>query len=93
MVKTLLATKDIIVGAMGNPFTAPNEAAGKREWGYAVATEFKNPEPKVNPLDLQLWCLGTFDDETGKIKNDIHLVAQAIEFKKETGYGIQEPNE
>ena len=90
MVKTLLATKDVIVGAMGNPFTAPNEAAGKREWGYAVAAEFKNPEPKVNPIDLQLWSLGTFNDETGEIKSDVHLVAQAIEFKKGENYGIQE---
>ena len=58
---------DTKAGAYASPFFMSNQAQASRDFGDAV----QNPKLHLNkhPEDFSLYCLGIFDDNSGKIES------------------------
>lgn len=83
--KTIMyAFRDAKIGFM-QPFLQQNEAVALRTLKMAVNDE--NSQIRAMAEDIQLYQVGTFDDETGEVKADLKFVANAIDKKEMKGDG------
>jgi len=66
----LYSVLDVQVKAFCPPFVAPNDGVAKRDFAYAA----NDPTTNVGkyPSDFKLFCIGSFDDEIGEVRNDVH---------------------
>ncbi len=78
----IYSVKDTKIGYM-QPFYQNNEAVAVRNLSNAVNSPQLN-NINQNIEDMELWQLGTFDDQTGEITSEIKFVIKAIDLKKET---------
>lgn len=80
MITNLYAIKDT-KATFWKPHVQLNDLTARREFDNMVnsgANEFFS----VNYADLELWCLGTFDDANGVIVSDIRFVCSGTDVKK-----------
>ena len=77
----LYSIKDTKV-AMKNPFLAHNDAEATRMLKNVVNDKRNNSEIAMNPEDHELWGVGLWDDQTGKIESDIRFITKAIDLKE-----------
>ena len=84
MVTNIYAFRDTKIGFM-QPFLQQNEAVALRTLKIAVNDE--NSQIRAMAEDIQLYYLGTFDDESGEIKPEMKFIANAIDKKKEKTNG------
>ncbi|UPW36501.1 nonstructural protein [Peromfec virus RodF8_36] len=73
----IYAIKDTIVGSFMNPFYLQNDEQAKRSFKLATNDE-KSDYSKIKK-DLQLFKIGTFDDESGIIENEITFLINGEE--------------
>lgn len=59
------AVKDSAVQAFNRPFFVPTVAAAARSFTDEVNRASEDNVMYRHPDDYELWCLGTFDDESG----------------------------
>lgn len=80
MILEICASKDTVIGAYMKPFYAHNKNDAKRNWGASInfETRKENYDPSIK--DLELYSLGTFNDETGEIKPKVEFIVNASEF-------------
>lgn len=76
----IYAVKDIVQGNYMQPFYMYNDEVAKRSFAQAINDE-KASWNKI-ALDLQLYRLGEFNDETGDIKVDFEYLAKGADYKK-----------
>lgn len=69
----IYAVKDTVAGAYMNPFYLNNDEVAKRSFKQACMDE--NSQYHKIAKDLQLYRLGTFNDETGEIKAKVEFLA------------------
>lgn len=76
----IFAIKDVKVGFM-QPFIQVNEAVAVREFSNIV----NRGESLVsqNYSDMELWCLGSYDQDTGSIESDVRYVVKGTDVYKE----------
>lgn len=79
MKTNIYAFKDTKIGFM-QPFLQQNEAVAMRTLKMAVNDE-QGPIRNMAE-DIQLYQLGTFDDDTGEIMPEVKFVANAIDHKE-----------
>lgn len=79
MKTNIYAFKDTKIGFM-QPFLQQNEAVATRTLKMAVNDEHSQIRNMAE--DIQLYQLGTFDDDTGEIKPKVKFVANAIDHKE-----------
>lgn len=62
----ILSVQDTKAERFGNPFVSPNLAVADRD--FALACKEPKSPMCMFPDDIQLVCIGDFDENTGKIK-------------------------
>ena len=72
--------KDVKVGYM-QPFYQANNAVAIRAFTNAVNDEKVN-NINQNADDMELWLLGTFNDETGVIESNVQFLCKANDVKR-----------
>ncbi len=73
----IYSIKDTKIGFM-NPFYLQNDAVAIREFSNAALEKQPNAV-NTNAEDKELWCLGSFNQETGAIISDVKYLAKAID--------------
>lgn len=76
----LYAIKDVKVG-FWKPFVQPNEGVAIREFSNLVNSP-GNDFVAQNYADLELWCLGTYDDVTGEISTEVEYIVKGADVKR-----------
>ena len=79
MKTNIYAFRDTKIGFM-QPFLQQNEAVAMRTLKMAVNDEHSQIRNRAE--DIQLYQLGTFDDDTGEIVPEVKFVANAIDHKE-----------
>lgn len=77
----LYAIKDVKIG-FWKPFCQLNEAVAVREFTNMVNSE-RDEFVKDNYSDLELWCLGTYNDKTGEIVSKVDFICSGSNVHKE----------
>ncbi|AXH77339.1 MAG: nonstructural protein [Microviridae sp.] len=71
---------DKLAGAYGTPFVMQNDAIASRDFAFAC----KQPESSLSrhPADYSLWCIASYDDNSGIIEplEKMRYIADAINF-------------
>lgn len=67
----IFSIKDKVVGAYRSPFYMRNNAEAIRAFNNSCK---EVPDMAKVASDLELYCLGEFDDETGFINNEIEFL-------------------
>lgn len=75
----IFAIKDTKVGFM-QPFIQPNEAVAVREFSNLVNAG--NSVVSANYGDMELHCLGTYNQDTGVITSDVSYVIKGADVKE-----------
>lgn len=76
----LYAIKDVKVG-FWKPFVEPNGDVAIREFTTLVNSS-GNDFVSQNYADLELWCLGSYDDKTGDIVSDVQYCIKGADVKR-----------
>lgn len=71
--------KDTKVGFM-SPFLQVNEAVAIREFGNLINSG--NSVVSANYEDMELHCLGSFNQDTGSIVSNVEFVIKGVDVKK-----------
>lgn len=66
----LYAYKDVLIGVLGMPFACHNDAEAARRAKF----ELSKVEDVNIQHDMQLFCLGSYDTQTGVIDPDFYYV-------------------
>ena len=82
MVKELYGIKDTKIGEILHMVEVPNEAVARRQVENAVNDNVKT-ELTTNTADFELYRLGKFDHQTGKIESKVEFICNLVELKKE----------
>lgn len=77
----IYAIKDVKVGEFQNPFYQRTNAEAVRSVTAAVNAKEENHYTKFYN-DYELWCLGTFNMETGEIISKLEHVANCADLKE-----------
>ena len=81
MTEKIYSIKDTKIG-FGQPFTMINNAVAIRAFSNMAQAEQPN-QVNTYPEDKELWELGEFDTETGKIKAiEPKYINKALDFKE-----------
>lgn len=72
------AIKDTKVGFM-QPFIQPNDAVAVREFGNIVNSG--NSMVSANYQDMELYCLGEYNQDTGKIVSEVEFIIKGADVK------------
>lgn len=80
MVYKIFCIKDTMVGFM-QPFLQVNEAVAVREFTNIVNSEGSSIVSQ-NFKDMELYCLGSFNQDTGTIENDVSFVIKGADVRK-----------
>lgn len=70
MIVKLYAYKDVVVGVHGMPFAAHNDQEAIRRAKYELS---KVDDVNIK-ADTQLYCLGSYDTQTGVITPDFYYI-------------------
>lgn len=62
----ILAVKDLAMQSFEQPFAARAEGVATRSFQDAINADQKGPL-QTHPEDFELWVIGDFDDNTGKL--------------------------
>lgn len=90
MLMKLYSIKDVVVGNFKNPAQFTNDAEAVRAVKYACNSI---NDISTNCDDLQLWCVGSFDTETGVIESNLSLVINVVDcVNPEVYQAIKKPN-
>lgn len=65
MIHQLIAVKDVKAGHYAKPVAVPTDAVGVRAFQDAVND--KSTEYAKHPEDYEIWNIGTYDDNSGKV--------------------------
>lgn len=57
------------------PFTSPNNATAQREFSMII----RHPDASMFVKDLELWCLGEYDEHTGAITSNPEYVCASVD--------------
>lgn len=76
----IFCIKDTMVGFM-QPFIQVNEAVAVREFSNIV-NSVGSSIVSQNYKDMELYCLGTFNQDTGIIEPDVTFVIKGSDVKK-----------
>lgn len=79
MIYKIFAIKDVKVGFM-QPFMQVNEGVAVREFKNLVNSA--NSVVSVNYTDMELYCLGTYNLDTGAIESDVKYVVKGADVKE-----------
>ena len=79
MKTNIYAFKDTKIGFM-QPFLQQNEAVAIRTLKMAVNDEHSQIRNMAE--DIQMYQLGTYDDDTGEIVPEVKFIANAIDHKE-----------
>lgn len=79
MKTNIYAFRDTKIGFM-QPFLQQNEAVAMRTLKMAVNDEHSQIRNMAE--DIQLYQLGTYDDDTGEIVPEVKFIANAIDHKE-----------
>lgn len=71
------ALKDVVVGSFKSLLIFNNDNEAVRSMKFACNSV---NDLTLNCDDLQLWCLGEYDVNTGVITSDVSMVANVIDF-------------
>ena len=77
----IYAIKDTVAGVFNLPFYQKNNAVAIRALTQAVNSN-ENNEIKQNVGDLQLYCLGELNQETGDITANIEFIINLVDLKQ-----------
>lgn len=80
MISGVYALKDVKVG-FWKPFTQPNDAVAKREFDNLVNGS-ADTFIVQNYQDLELYKIGSYDDETGVLTSDVQYLLKGVDVKK-----------
>lgn len=72
--------KDTKVGFM-NPFVQPNDAVAVREFSNLVNSDGKSTV-SVNYEDMELYKLGSYDQNTGVIVSEVNYLVKGADVKR-----------
>lgn len=87
----ILSVHDTKAERYGNPFVSPNLAVADRDFALAC-NETKSPM-YLFPNDIELVCVGDFDENTGKITAiKPMIVATAKQYVKKDKKGEEKKN-
>ena len=75
----IFAIKDVKVGFM-QPFIQVNEAVAVREFSNIVNSG--TSLVSLNYQDMELYCLGTFSQDTGELVSDVSYVCKGVDVKE-----------
>lgn len=71
MIMKFYAVQDLLTERFMNPALSESDAVAIRQF----RSHLNNiPLWRDNSSDYDLWCLGSYDDETGKITPDMHKI-------------------
>lgn len=78
MLLKLYAVKDVLVGSFMNPIPMQNDEVAVRSLRIVA----NDPNSfKENKKDIQLWCLMSYDNETGLVvENNPYCVGNLIDY-------------
>ena len=88
MKRKLYTVRDVLVGygcVLGSPaiLDLPNDEVAIRVLTGSCAENAQPNALNVNPEDKELWCIGEFDQDTGKLTAiEPYLVGKAIDYFK-----------
>lgn len=77
----LYAIKDTCVGKYMNPFPMHNDMEAVRAFKQAINSNQKTLIVE-NYKDMQLVCLGDYNEETGVITSDVRMLANGVDVKE-----------
>ncbi|MDD6223557.1 MAG: hypothetical protein PUB18_00965 [bacterium] len=81
MINKIYCLKDIKIGYM-QPFTMQNDAVAIRAFANSARANQPN-NVNTNSEDIELYCIGEFNDTTGKINGiEPEFMAKAVDFVK-----------
>lgn len=81
MINNLYVIKDL-KSTMQQPWIAKNDGEATR--ALQTAVESKQGIIGEHPTDVELWQVGTFDDITGELKNELKYICAGKDFVKST---------
>lgn len=76
MILHIYAVRDTVNGAFMNPFYLNNDEVAKRS--FKMACEDENSNYFKIRKDLQLFKLGTFNDESGEITHKLEFIQNGV---------------
>lgn len=79
----IYSIKDTVTGNFSALTTSPIDGVVLRELTNLMETKDKNNELYLNRADKQLYCLGSYDYDTGVIKSEVRFVTNLIDLSKE----------
>lgn len=79
MIYGLYSVKDIKISMM-TPFSEHSDNTAIRLFTNSKKAETPNAV-NTNPEDKELWKIGTFDDQTGKITEDLKFIMKASDIE------------
>lgn len=78
----LFSVKDVLVG-FSQPIACVNEAVALRQFIGSCRAQQPNI-CNTFPENKEFWKLGTLDDETGELKNDLKFLARASNYVEQS---------
>lgn len=79
MLLKIYAIKDTKVGFM-QPFVQVNDAVAVREFGNLINSG--SSVVSQNFEDMELYCLGSYSQDTGTIESDVQYILKGVDVKK-----------
>lgn len=79
----IYSVKDTVTGSFSALTTSPIDGVVLRELTNLMESKDKSNELYLNRADKQLYCLGSYDFDTGVIKSEVRFVANLIDLSKE----------
>lgn len=80
MITKVYAVKDVKVAFM-KPFTAANDAVAVRDFTNVVNDD-RDRYMSQNYGDMELWCLGEYNDQTGVIESMVEFLVKGADVRK-----------
>lgn len=79
----IYSIKDTVTGNYSSLTTSPIDGVVLRELSNLMKSKDKSNELFLNRADKQLYCLGTYDIDTGVIKSEVRFVTNLIDLCEE----------
>lgn len=76
----IYSIKDTTIGSFMNPFYLQNDNVAIREFSNVIKYAPAENNIKRNAKDMELFCLGEFDEESGIIKSEINFLVNGANY-------------
>lgn len=83
MMLQICCLKDTKAEAFMTPFFVPTMGVAFRSLGDEIAVPREGNTLAAHPEDFQLWTLGTYDNDTGKLLSRVELVCECTTLRRE----------